>query len=888
MFVALGTLIVFLPDPDMSMATNEDGGVGPDVRVVVIHSYHYGFTWSDSISEGVQAVFRESAREAEIKFEFLDTRFNSSGLYLRGIAKALKVKYEHHKVDVVIASDDHALNFMLTHGRRIFSGVPVVFCSVSGYKPEMRGLLKLTGLMESIDIRSTIETALRLHPDTEEIAVILDKSRTGQALKKKTEEALGSFADRIKIRYLEDLTVEQLKHELPKLNKKTVVILFIFRPDETGRVLSHEQNLLRLRPYCPFPIYAVWQFYLGHGIVGGKLTNGFEEGRMAARMALRIIKGEDAADIPLEVSPVEYMFDHLELERFGIEPEALPQNSILINKPFSFYETNKTLIWVVVVTFLAMISIITALIVNIAARKSAEKTLRESEEKYRLLADNVSDNIWVLDLDTLRISYISPSIEGITGYSAQEVMGLRLKDVLTPSSLNVATQVLTEELSLADSNADPSRSRTLELENYHKDGSIIWVEASMRFIYDENGQLVSILGVTRDISDRKRLQNQLQKAQKMESLGLMAGGIAHDLNNILSGIVSYPDLLLLDLPEESPFREPIETIKESGDRAAEIVADLLTVARGVTISKEPLNLNKIVQEYTDSAEQRKLEKKHPMIKLRKVFDPEILDINCSPAHIKKSIMNLVINAYEAIEDHGTVTITTMNRYLDEPLKGYEYVKKGEYVMLTVSDDGSGISVKDLERVFEPFYTTKVMGRSGTGLGLAVVWNTIQDHDGYINVETGINGTVFELYFPARREDLFVEKEDVTPTDYMGHGEKILVIDDESNQRKIACGLLKRLNYSAEAVSNGEAAVEYVKEQVVDLILLDMIMPKGMNGRETYEAIIKIRPGQKAIITSGFSETEDVKATQRLGAGKYVKKPYSLEKIGLAVKAELEK
>ncbi|KKK97327.1 hypothetical protein LCGC14_2653860, partial [marine sediment metagenome] len=235
-----------------------------------------------------------------------------------------------------------------------------------------------------------------------------------------------------------------------------------------------------------------------------------------------------------------------------------------------------------------------------------------------------------------------------------------------------------------------------------------------------------------------------------------------------------------------------------------------------------------------------------------------------------------------------VTISTMNRYLDEPLKGYEDVRRGEYTVLTVSDDGSGISANDLERIFEPFYTKKVMGRSGTGLGLPVVWNTVQDHGGYINVKTSKKGTAFELYFPATRDEVADERDAVSVNDYLGNGEKILVVDDEERQREIACEILTKLGYTAKAVSSGEEAVEYLKEQSVDLLVLDMIMPKGINGRKTYERIIKIHPGQKAIIASGFSETADVKKAQRLGAGKYIKKPYTMEKIGFAVKEELEK
>jgi len=323
-------------------------------------------------------------------------------------------------------------------------------------------------------------------------------------------------------------------------------------------------------------------------------------------------------------------------------------------------------------------------------------------------------------------------------------------------------------------------------------------------------------------------------------------------------------------------------------RAADVVEDLLTIARGVVSSKEVLNLNALVEEYLNSAEHHKLKKIHPLSAFKTELDSELLNITCSASHVKKILMNLIVNASEAIEGRGTVTVSTINRYLDEPLKGYEDVRRGEYVVLGVSDDGSGISPQDFDRIFEPFYTKKVMGRSGTGLGLAVVWNSMQDHDGYINVKSSEKGTVFELYFPTIREQAADEREPIPLEDYLGHGEKILVVDDEERQREIASGILTKLGYNPEAVSSGEEAIEHIKENTVDLIVLDMVLPKGINGRETYQQIIKIRPGQKAIIASGYAKTKEVDIAQKLGADKYIRKPYTLEEIGVAVKKELEK
>jgi two-component system cell cycle sensor histidine kinase/response regulator CckA len=347
-------------------------------------------------------------------------------------------------------------------------------------------------------------------------------------------------------------------------------------------------------------------------------------------------------------------------------------------------------------------------------------------------------------------------------------------------------------------------------------------------------------------------------------------------------------LLLLDLPEDSKYRRPIQTIQESGNRAVAIVQDLLTVARGVASTKEPLNLNDIVKEYLSSPEFQKLVQFHPRITIKTELDPDLLNMSGSPVHIRKVIMNLVSNASEAIEGTGNVIISTVNRYVDRPVSGYEDVKIGEYAVLTVSDDGSGISSDYLERIFEPFFTKKTMGRSGTGLGLAVVWNIVQDHEGYIDVLSDETGTTFEFYFPIIREEVSIKDFPISMEDYRGDGETILIVDDIESQREITCNMLDVLGYTSIAVSSGEEAVEYLKEHSVDLILLDMIMDPGMNGQETYERIIEIQPNQRAIIVSGFAETDEVKKAQGLGAGQYIKKPLTLERIGIAIKEELKK
>ncbi|MGB5749626.1 MAG: ATP-binding protein, partial [Desulfobacterales bacterium] len=393
----------------------------------------------------------------------------------------------------------------------------------------------------------------------------------------------------------------------------------------------------------------------------------------------------------------------------------------------------------------------------------------------------------------------------------------------------------------------------------------------------------------RSEKERRYLQDQLAKSQKMEAIGTLAGGVAHDLNNILSGLVSYPELLLMDLPEESPLRQPILTIQKSGQRAAAIVQDLLTLARrGVSI-REVMNLNQMIDDYLKSPENQKIMEYHSKVKVKTNLQPDLLNIMGSPVHLSKTIMNLISNAAEAMSNGGKIMISTQNRYIDKLIKGYDAVDEGDYATLTVADTGIGIPPEDLERIFEPFYTKKAMGRSGTGLGMAVVWGTVKDHNGYVDVQSELGeGSTVTLYFPITREKLPIEIQSVSAEKYKGNGESILVVDDIKEQREIASGMLEKLGYNVNTVPSGEEALVYMEKNGADLLVLDMIMNPGMDGLETYQKILQFHPEQKAVIASGFSESEKVKKAQSIGAGTYVKKPYSFEKIGLAVKGELSK
>ncbi len=513
--------------------------------------------------------------------------------------------------------------------------------------------------------------------------------------------------------------------------------------------------------------------------------------------------------------------------------------------------------------------------------KQLEKDLRYSEKRFRQLSQATWEGIIIYNAG--KLLQVNSQLCTMFGYLEEELLGKQIFEILLDRKS-------VKSMSL------PSGADTiapLEARGIKKDGTSFPVELRIKHI-DYQGNQVQVAAI-RDVTvnelatqQKLELQQKLVDAQRMESLGLMASSVAHDLNNIMAGIITFPELLLLDLEKDFKYRDEIKMIRDAGKRAAAVVDDILTVARGSNCKKEVQNVNILISTYLDSVEYKEIQQRFPGIRVNAYLEDKLLNINCSAVHLSKSLINLVNNAAEAIQASGQITIASKNLELTKPINGYEPIPQGEYVLLSVEDDGPGISKEDLKHIFNPFYSKKKMGRSGTGLGLAVVWNTIHDHNGYIDLRTKDTGTHITLYFPVTRSPYRRPVEATSPATISGgNGERILVVDDKKSQREIARRLLSRLGYQAHTVKSGEEAVEYIKSEPVDLVILDMLMDPGINGCETYLRILEHAPGQKAIITSGYSSNEDLDKAKELGITKFIKKPYSLQELSQVLRLEIQ-
>lgn len=559
---------------------------------------------------------------------------------------------------------------------------------------------------------------------------------------------------------------------------------------------------------------------------------------------------------------------------------------------------------------------------NAIKRTEALILLSKAEKQYRDLFSNAAEGIFFSTVMG-RPETVNPSLARMLGY---DTPGEMLETIV-----DMATQVFAraeDGAALLRKIEEKKRYQDVELQLRRKDGTIFWASVSAHAVRNSQGETVGIEGGIIDVSERKRTehiesrrrileaadeaksevlaileqknkelletleelrdtQSRLVQSEKMAVVGTMAGGVAHDLNNILSGIVGYPDLLLMQLPPDSGLRESIEAIRESGTRAAVVVADLLTMARGVAYNTVHFDVNHLVEKYLRSPELKELTHRFRDVSIQTRLAPHLHHTKCSPVHIEKALMNLTANAFEAIRGEGSVFISTANVTLGPGDEISRSLRPGEYVLIRVADSGPGIPEQSIKRVFEPFYTRKVLGRSGSGLGLAVVWSTVQEHGGTVTVESDDRGAIFTMYLPASAVAASVPMEEPPPLDELKGSGTILVVDDDVQLRHIATRILTTLGYGVDAVPSGEEALDFLRARSVDLVLLDMIMDPGMNGYETYREIVRIRPGQKALISSGYSGHEDVKKARELGVGGFLKKPYTVLQLGAAVKKALE-
>jgi two-component system cell cycle sensor histidine kinase/response regulator CckA len=509
---------------------------------------------------------------------------------------------------------------------------------------------------------------------------------------------------------------------------------------------------------------------------------------------------------------------------------------------------------------------------TVAKRREADLALRESEEKYRTILESIEEGYFETDLEGNLTFFNNPFCK-ITGYPRNQLMGMNTREYTTSQTAARMEQMI-ERLR---ENGIPENATDYDI--IRPAGDKLMLELSFSLRKDPEGQPIGFRGVLRDVSERKKaeeekhkLENQLQQAQKMESIGTLAGGIAHDFNNILMGIQGNASLMLLKIDSEHPNYEKIKNIEHYVQNGTALTKQLLGFARRGKYLVKATDLNEIIDKSSSMfARTRKEIRVHTNL-FKAIWSAEV-----DRGQIEQVLLNLYVNAWQAMPDGGDLYLNTENIILDGSyVKPYK-VEPGRYVKISVTDTGVGIDIETQKRIFEPFFTTKEMGR-GTGLGLASVYGIIKSHGGYINVYSELGeGTTFTIFLPASGKEA-IEDEEVGSSIIKGSG-TILLIDDEKMILDVGRELLEELGYTALPVMSGQEAIDVFKENRdgVDLIIMDMIMP-GLSGSETFDRLKEIKPDAKILLSSGYSIDGQATNILRRGCNGFIQKPFNMNQL----------
>jgi len=508
-------------------------------------------------------------------------------------------------------------------------------------------------------------------------------------------------------------------------------------------------------------------------------------------------------------------------------------------------------------------------------RKRAEEARRESEEKYRILVEKANDAIMVAQ-DGL-VKFPNPKCLEVSGYSAEELTTIPFVNLIHPEDRQM---VMDRHLRrLAGKKAlSPYAFRII-----NKTGEVVWLTLEAILITWEGRP--ATLNFLRDTTEQRRLEAQLLQAQKMEAVGNLAGGVAHDFNNLLQAIHGYTEMLLLNKAETDEGYAELKEIERAAERASELTRQLLTFSRKVESRLRPLDLNSEIRQ-TEKLLSRTLPK---MIQIEILLADDLKTVRADPAQIEQILMNLAVNARDAMPNGGRLVIETENISLDEDYcETHLGADQGDYVLLTVSDTGHGMDRQTLRHIFEPFYTTKEIGK-GTGLGLAMVYGLVKNHGGYITCysEPG-QGTILKIYLPVIDQGETRVGDKPGPERPGGGRETILLVDDEDNLRSLGRDVLQRFGYTVLTAPDGETAVALFNEksEAIDLVILDLIMP-GMGGRKCLEELIRLAPRVKIVVTSGFSPNGSARELLEAGARSFIGKPYNVNQMLTTIRQVLD-
>lgn len=867
--------------------------------IMIVNSYHPWHVWTEDEIDGELEALKKAYPNIFPHIEFMDVKRDPTEANFNCLKEHFGRKYGDIKLDMIIANDNAALDFAVRNRHAYFSNAPIVFAGINGYGA-LRGTLPpdVTGVVETIDPAGTFDIVFRLQPHVRNVYVITDRTASGIGTRSEIEPVLAAYRERANVRFLDDLDMEPLLEFLANVEPTDAVYMTYYNRDGTGRYFGHEESVKMVTAASAAPVYHAYSFSLGLGVVGGRLLDGKTHGRTAARMALAILDGGTADEVPiLEKSPCPAMFDFAVMQKFNLPVALLPPDAVLVNRPPGLFGETMRLVLVAAVVILTLSGWVILLLKNIRARKAVEALLighrdelearvnertaelRASEEKYRELVQNAASIIlrWKRDGS---ITFLNEFGQEFFGFSEAEIVGRSVVGTIVPETESTGRNLnaLIMEISV-----NPEKYYTNINENVTKSGQRVWIQWTNRVVESPDGEK-EVFSVGTDITAKKKLEDRLRQAEKMEAVGQLAGGIAHDFNNHLVSIMGFSEILEEECTDPE-LRALAARISRSSRSAADLTSKLLAFGLRGACVLTALDVHRILRDVIELLS-RSIGKN---IVIRENLAAREHVICGDPSQLQNVFFNLAINARDAMPSGGELVFSTAVVELTSDHCGAQSwdVAPGKYIEIDVSDSGTGIKPELREKIFEPFFTTKPPGR-GTGMGLASVYGSVRNHSGLIQLESAENaGTTFKIFLPLPKEPLTVppipEKRKTRPT-FSIHA---MIVDDEKDVCDYAEMLLKRMGVSVVAFTDPREALEHYRSNCkkIDIVLIDMMMP-DMDGRQTFLELKAINPKIKAMLISGYSIGTQAQSVLDAGVKGFLRKPFATSELAEKLKEVL--
>jgi len=851
---------------------------GAKKNVLYLNSYHHGYRWSDSILEGVRSVLDESEFKIDLQIEYMDAKkFNYedvTGMLLR----LYREKFMGERFDVVMVSDNDAFTFARQYRDVLFPGVPLIFCGVNALSKDALLGGNTTGVVESFDMRLTLDVALKFHPNLKRMVVVGDESTAGLAIRQQVEAGVALYEKPLQVEYWTQASLETVLKRVENLPRDTFLFFIPYYQTIGGKFYTAEEVMEAIYLHSRVPIYTAWEFLLGHGAVGGWLLSGFRHGQTAASMALRVLDGEMIADIPIYREPTGgYSFDYKVMQRLGLKEQKVPEGSRIINAPKAFYELPKEVFWTIMIALFVLLVVMIFLVVAMLERRKVEHKIKDQLAFQETLMDAVPHLVSWKDVSG-RFLGTNRSFARFFGYKDSGAIVSKTNDEIMKDT-NYAEWSSAADRSVVD---NQSAYRKVHRKLADAQGNDAWIEVNKVPIRDQSGLIVGVLTTGENITKERNLEKQLLQSQKMEAIGTLAGGIAHDFNNILTSIINSTELAVGDVDPDSVTSKDLKRVLKAARRGGRVVKQILAFSRPSTEGFRPTDVGGVVSEVIGL-----MEASMPgNIEVRSAVDSPLACVHADPTQIHQVAMNLCTNAFHALrETGGLIEARVEMAELGEDDAGMLGLSPGEYVRMVVEDNGPGIPPGIVDKIFDPFFSTKDK-TEGTGLGLAVVHGIIRSHKGGLQVYPRPGGgTVFEIYLP--KGDKSGNDFTCVGTGKVSGGAHILFVEDDEDQLLTTPRLLEVMGYEVTAERDPERASRFVAGHpgLFDLIITDYDMP-GMSGTEFARLVAGVAPKLPVVLVSG-REDAAMAAASLPNIRQVVIKPYDKDDLTAVITSVLD-